>query len=135
MLFTIAGNDIGNSGPEKVAFSLLNKNHMILQSTDDPDVTYLCHLLVNRTVVPELVTLNLSDEDESKRKIVEIPKMICKLVLTSDIFTAAQTGMAIEYPSQWPNYSCITYQINVGIDHRKLQREKNRKFLIRNHIQ
>ena len=72
----VAGGDIDNSSTVKTAFSLLSKNRMILQTIDDRDVMYLCHLLMNRTIVLQSVTKNLSDDDESDGKIVEIMNMI-----------------------------------------------------------
>lgn len=77
---------------------------------------YLCHLLMNRTIVLQSVTKNLSDDDESDGKIVEIMNMIWKRLWILDWLVAAETGDAIEYPSQWLEYSCTTQQIDIGIE-------------------
>ena len=72
----IAGGDVDDTSTMKMALSLFNKNRMIFQETDDRDVTYLCHLLVNRTIVLQSAMKNLFDDDKSDGEVVEIINMI-----------------------------------------------------------
>ena len=59
----VAGGDVDNSSTVKTAFSLFNQNRMIPPTTVDLNVSYLWHLLVNRTIVLQAV-----DNKKSSRR-------------------------------------------------------------------
>lgn len=72
----VAAGDVDNSSTVKTAFSLFNQNRMIPPTTVDLNVSYLWHLLVNRTIVLQSITKNLPDDEESDGKIAEIMNII-----------------------------------------------------------